>query len=80
MELIEFPEQTRIIAENQKQYLPMPVWQDHSAPDGRIICCWHLTLRERLVLLFTGRLWHHILTFDLPVQPQLLHVEFPFRK
>lgn len=76
MKLIEFPQQTVVIAKDQPQYNPMPAYRAPGA-DGRVICCWRLTLPERFKLLFTGRLWHHILTFHQPLQPQLLEVDMP---
>ncbi len=77
MELIEFPEQSVVYAKDQPQYRPLPAYVAPRDPEGRIICCWSLTWRERLKLLFTGRIWHHILTFRQPLQPQLLEVEKP---
>lgn len=74
MKLIEFPEQTTIVAEDQPEYLPMPA---HVASDGLLTCCWKLSLRERLKLLFTGLLWHQVMTFRKPLQPQRLDVEKP---
>ena len=78
MRLIEFPEQTIVIAKNQSEYLPLPAHQFYDIPDqGRIACCWRLTLKERVKLLFTGKLWHQVLTFGKPLQPQLLSVDKP---
>ncbi len=76
MKLIEFPEQTVVIAKNQPQYQPLPAYQ-FGDPEGRIACCWRLTWRERLRLLITGKLWHQILTFGEPLQPQLITIEKP---
>ncbi len=77
MKLIEFPEQTVVIAKDQPEYLPMPA---HITEDGTVICLWQLSLKERLVLLFTGKLWHRIMTFRTAVQPQHLGVATPFLK
>ena len=79
MDLIEFPQMTHVIAKNQPPYKPMPVYQDPEDAKGRTICCWKLTMRERLIVLFTGRIWHHVLTFRGKMQPQLLDVRSPFR-
>lgn len=76
MDLIEFPEQTVVIAKDQPQYRKLPAYQYFDA-EGRIACCWQLSLYERLVLLFTGKLWHQVLTFNQPLQPQLLTVTKP---
>jgi hypothetical protein len=76
MTLIDFPERTVIIAKDQPEYLPLPA-HVFPGPDGRIACCWQLTWRERLSVLWRGVLWHQILTFGHPLQPQLLSVEKP---
>ena len=69
MKPISFPEQSCTYAENQPEYLPFPV---HRADDGCVTACWKLTWRERLAVLWTGRLWHQMLTFNKPLQPQKL--------
>ena len=77
MNLIEFPEQTVVIAKDQPEYLPLPAYRYPNDPQGRVACCWKLTWRERLIVVLTGRLWHQILTFNKPLQPQLLTVTKP---
>jgi len=72
MELIEFPEQTVMIAKNQPEYRPLPAHRFANDPSGRIAFCWSLTWWERLRLL-----WHEVLTFERPLQPQLLTVDKP---
>lgn len=78
MKLIKFPEQTVIIAEHQPEYLPLPAFQFANDPSGRVAFCWALTWKERLRLLFTGKLWHTVLTFHQPLQPQMLDGKKPF--
>jgi hypothetical protein len=80
MKLIEFPEQTVVIAKHQPQYNPMPAWRREDDVEGLIVCCWRLTWRERIKLLFTGKLWHSILTFKQAIQPCRLQVKYPFKK
>jgi hypothetical protein len=77
MKPIEFPEQTTTIAKDQPEYVPLPAHIFPNDQHGRIACCWKLTWRERLAVLYTGKLWHQILTFSKPLQPQLLTVERP---
>ena len=77
MDLIEFPEQTVVIAKNQPEYLPLPAHRFANDPRGRITFCWRLTWRERLRVLWTGLLWHEVLTFDRPLQPQRLSTDKP---
>lgn len=77
MELIEFEGQTLVIAKDQPQYRPMPAHVDAGSVEKRVTCCWQLTPWERIRLLFTGRIWHQVLTFGTPIQPQLLLLDKP---
>lgn len=76
MKLVNFTEVNCTYAKGQSQYRPLPC---HRTGDqnGRIICCWELSFIDRLKVLLFGRLWHSILTFDGPLQPQLLEIEKP---
>ena len=80
MHLIEFPEQTCVIAKDQPQYMPLPAWRDPDDVQGRIICCWKLSWREVFTLIFTRKIWHSVFTFNQPLQPQLLDLKYPFVK
>lgn len=77
MEIAQFPEQTVCYAKDQPEYLALPAHRFKDDPQGRIACCWKLSFIERLKLLFTGTLWHQVLTFNQPLQPQKLTVEKP---
>jgi hypothetical protein len=77
MKLIEFPEQTIVIAKDQPEYLPLPAHRFADDPHGRIACCWCMTWRERLHVLWTGIVWHEILTFNQSLQPQRLSTDKP---
>jgi len=77
MKAIEFPEHNMVLAKDQPEYLPLPVFR---APDGLVVSCYRLTWRERLKLLFTGRFWLQQLTFNQPLQPQCPTVDYPFAK
>lgn len=76
MHLIEFEEQTIVIAKDQPQYKPLPAHQFKDS-EGRLACCWKLSFVDRLKVLISGKIWHQILTFNNPLQPQLLSVEKP---
>lgn len=73
----DFPEQSIIVAKDQPEYMPLPAHIDRRFPAQTMTFCWRLTWRERLKLLFTGKLWHQVMTFGMPLQPQLLLVEKP---
>ena len=77
MKLIEFPEQNVVIAEDQKEYLPMPAYKLPGHPQGYTVCCWDLTVAEIEEVARTGIIWQTILTFNNPMHPQLLSVEKP---
>lgn len=66
-----------VIAENQSEYAPLPA---HVGDDGVVTTCWGLTLSERLKILFRGEIWHQVMTFRQPLQPQYLMTENPFAK
>ncbi len=75
MQPIEFPEQNFVYAKNQPQYKPLPCHRTH---EGQVISCWSLTWGERVRLLFTGRLWISVLTFNHPLQPIAPLIDYPF--
>lgn len=77
MKLVEFEEQTVIFAKDQPEYLPLPAHVVPNDAQGTTIFCWKLTFRERVRLLFTGEIWHLVLTFRNPLQPQLLMMDKP---
>ena len=75
MKPIKFPECNVEFAKNQPEYLSLPAHRCPNDARGQIVVCWRLSFRERAILLFTGRLWHSILTFNKPLQPVKLQVE-----
>ena len=77
MKPIEFPEQTCVYAKDQPEYEPLPVHKTH---EGIVTSCWKFTWRERLRVLWTGKVWCSTLTFNSPLQPQLLLATSPFCK
>jgi len=76
MNPIEFNEQTIVIAKDQPEYKPLPA---HVSGDeyGTIVFCWKINWRDKLKLIFTGVIWQQALTFNAPLQPQLLSIEKP---
>jgi len=76
MKPITFPENNRVYAKDQPEYQPLPCYKTE---DGMVVTCWQLTIRERLCVLFTGKMWWSVLTFNSPLQPQLPQVANPFK-
>jgi hypothetical protein len=73
MKPIEFKEQNTVYAKDQPEYLPLPAFKNDSFY-GEVISCWKLTLKERIILLFTGKLWSQFLTFNKPLTPSFFTV------
>jgi hypothetical protein len=65
---IEFPEQTTVVAKDQPEYLPLPAHIGHG-PEGAVTSCWKMNWRERLQILFTGKVWVSLWCFHKPVTP-----------
>ena len=74
MEPIKFKEANVVYAEDQPEYLPLPV---HKTFSGEVTSCWKLTLKERLKVLLTGKFWLSQMTFNQPLQPQLPTIDKP---
>lgn len=68
MRAIEFPEHNIVFAKDQPEYQPLPA---RKTDDGKVTSCWRLTWRERLAVLFGGRVYVTQLTFNQSLQPLL---------
>jgi len=77
MKPIYFKEHNKVYAKNQKDYLPLPVYED-KIQGGRVFHCWQLSIGERIKLLWTGKLWINVLNFGQKLQPIKPMVDSPF--
>lgn len=76
----KLPESEMVVyAENQPQYIPLPMWKGLDDPEGRRVSRWRLTWRERLSVLLGGSIWISILTFGKPLQPVLPEASCPLQ-
>ena len=66
MKPIEFEQQNMVIAEKQPEYISLPAYKELN---GRVTCCWKLSIKERFKILFLGKFWLSVLTFNNPLQP-----------
>jgi len=71
MKPIKFKESNITFAENQPPYIPLPAFKNESQ-EGEVISCWQLSFTERLKVLFTGKIWLSLLSFNKPLTPSLL--------
>ncbi len=79
MNPVKFKEHNKVYAKDQDEYLSLPVYED-GEDGGRVIHCWKLSIRERITLLFTGKLWINVLNFGKPLQPIIPMVNDPFNE
>jgi hypothetical protein len=78
MEPIKFKESNITFAENQKEYKDLPAYKDNGI-EGIIISCWKMNFKERIIILFTGKIWLWLWSFNKPLTPSLLETKNPFK-
>jgi hypothetical protein len=74
MKPVKFKEVNVTYAENQPEYQPLPGFKNAS-PEGEFVFCMGMTLRERIKVLFTGKIWVTLLTFNNPLTPSFHSVD-----
>jgi uncharacterized membrane protein YagU involved in acid resistance len=77
MKPVRFPEVNVTYAEDQPQYIPLPVYKPRHDSEGRVVSCWQMTWRERFSAFFGGKVWLTQLTFGRSLQPVCLDIEKP---
>lgn len=74
---LDLPE--TVIAKDQPQYTPLPCYRDPNDPYGTITIRWKLTWAERFEVLFSGCIWHQVMTFNKRLQPIKMHTICPLQ-
>ena len=77
MKPITFEDCNTTFAKDQPAYFPLPAWKKKDDEKGTIVCCWQATFIERLRILFTGKLYLSMLTFNKPLTPNRIYAENP---
>lgn len=83
MNAIEFPGVNIRIAEDQPEYQTLPAFGGDIPIDDAgntvpgITCCFKLTPEELAEVNRTGVIWHTVLTFGQPLQPQAMSIQRP---
>jgi hypothetical protein len=72
MEITDFKECNMVYAKDQPEYLQLPAYKSKK---GAVTSCWKMSIKERLKVLFTGRVYLQLLTFNRPIQPQLMSTD-----
>ena len=68
MKPIKFSECNTEFAKDQPEYNSLPAFKNNT-PQGEVITCWKLTFKERFRVLFFGRVWLNLLSFNKPLTP-----------
>jgi hypothetical protein len=76
MKPIKFKDANVVFGAEQKEYMPCPAYKDQN---GDVITCWSLTLKEKVYVIFTGKIFLSIKTFNKPLQPLLLLTSNPLK-
>ena len=71
MKPIEFKDQNVVFAKDQPEYMPLPALL-LDTPRGEVISCWKMSLRDRIKILFTGKVWLSLVSFNKPLMPSYL--------
>ena len=74
MKPVKFKHQNVVFAENQPEYIPLPALKINSQ-QGDIISCWKMGFKERVIVLFTGKIWLSLMSFNNPLVPCFMSVE-----
>ena len=74
MKPIKFKYCNVVYAENQSEYQDLPALKLET-DNGEVISCWKLSFKERLIILFTGKMWLSLLSFNKPLTPSFLTVK-----
>lgn len=73
MKAVEFKHQNIVFAKDQPEYIPLPALKIDST-EGYVISCWKMTFIERIKVLFTGKVWLSLMSFNKPLTPSSLSV------
>ena len=73
MKPIEFKDRNVVFAKDQTEYQPLPALRLNT-PEGEVISCWKMSFKERLKVLFTGKVWLSLMSFNKPLTPSFMSV------
>jgi hypothetical protein len=78
MDAIEFPEVNVILAKDQPEYVPLPVFVDGRDEMKPVTACFKLTPEELEEINRTGVLWYTQCTFGNAFHPVRMSTQNPF--
>jgi hypothetical protein len=72
MKPTKFKQQNITFANKQTSHIAIPAFKHPFDPRGEVVSCWKMNLWERIKVLFTGRIWVSLLSFNQPLTPSFL--------
>lgn len=73
MKPVKFKHQNVEFAKDQDEYNTLPALRIDS-PQGEVISCWKVSFKERIKVLFFGRVWLSLMSFNKPLTPSYMSV------
>ena len=74
MKAVNFKEANVTFSKDQPQHLQLPAYRDDSTEEKIVVSCYKMSFKERIIFLFTNRIWLSVMTFGNPLHPQRLNV------
>ena len=71
MKPIYFKEVNIEYAKDQPEYNTLPAHKIDNER-GDVITCWNLSFKERIKVLFFGKIWLNLLSFNKPLTPSYM--------
>jgi len=73
MKPVKFKHQNIEFAKDQDEHNTLPALR-LDTPQGEVISCWKMSLKERIKILFFGRVWLSLMSFNKPLTPSYMSV------
>ena len=74
MKPTKFKHQNIVFGKGQKEYQQLPALKIDT-PEGNVITCWKLTFWDRIRVLFLGRVWLNLMSFNNVVTPSYMSTD-----
>lgn len=74
MKAVRFKHQNIVFAENQPEYQQLPALKI-DGPEGLVVSCWQMSFKDRMKVLFTGKVWLSLMSFNKPLTPSFMSVD-----
>lgn len=71
MKPVKFKHHNVVFAEDQPEYQPLPALKIEG-PEGHVVTCWKLSFWERVRILFLGKIWLNLMSFNQPLTPSFM--------